>query len=137
MAVAKLCRSPGCEDLAEPGQPYCADCGAERAAREAARKQAAKRGSAAWSHLYRTAWWRAARLAFLKAHPLCRSCAEVGLVVPAREVDHIEPHRGDLGLFRDRSNWQGLCTPCHSRKTAREVLAAKGEGGRVAPKGCP
>lgn len=127
--VAKLCRSPGCEELAEPGTPHCADCGAERAAREAGRKQVAKRAAQAWSHLYQTPWWKRESAAFRRANPLCAHCAEVGLVVPSREVDHIRPHRGDMALFRDRTNWQALCKPCHSRKTAREVLNPKGEGG--------
>ena len=38
----------------------------------------------------------------------------------AREVDHIEPHKGDDTLFWDQDNWQPLCKPCHSRKTATE-----------------
>lgn len=38
----------------------------------------------------------------------------------AQHVDHIIPHRGDLRLFWDRTNWQGLCVGCHNRKTAQE-----------------
>jgi 5-methylcytosine-specific restriction endonuclease McrA len=41
----------------------------------------------------------------------------------AAEVDHIRAHNGDLRLFWDRSNWQGLCKPCHSRKTLAEQRA--------------
>ena len=44
----------------------------------------------------------------------------------AKCVDHITPHRGDMRLFWDRRNWQGLCRPCHSRKTRREQLGAIG-----------
>jgi 5-methylcytosine-specific restriction protein A len=40
--------------------------------------------------------------------------------VPATEVDHKKAHHGDQGLFWDRYNWQALCKPCHSRKTAEE-----------------
>jgi hypothetical protein len=29
-------------------------------------------------------------------------------------VDHIEPHRGDMEKFWDRSNWAPLCEPHHS-----------------------
>nr|DAE96978.1 MAG TPA: HNH endonuclease [Caudoviricetes sp.] len=43
-----------------------------------------------------------------------------GEIVPATEVDHIIPHRGDQKLFWDMSNWQALCHNCHSAKTARE-----------------
>jgi 5-methylcytosine-specific restriction protein A len=122
MTVAKLCRAPGCDDLACPDAPYCADCGAERAKVQAVRRQSAKRGSDPWSHLYQTPEWKRASRAFRKANPLCASCAGIGLVVPVAEVDHKEPHRGNRALFWDRTNWQGLCKPCHSRKTAAEVL---------------
>lgn len=81
--------------------------------------------------MYQTPEWKRARLVFLAAHPLCRDCQSVGLVVAAREVDHIVPHRGDRKLFRDKANWQGLCKSCHSRKTAREVLLKRKGGGGV------
>lgn len=65
--------------------------------------------------------WQHARRAFLREHPLCCDCGELGAVVEATDVDHVVPHRGDPKLFWDRSNWQALCHECHSRKTAREV----------------
>lgn len=55
-------------------------------------------------------WWETERKAFLVANPVCRRCG-----APATVVDHLKPHRGDRRLFRDRSNWQPLCTTCHSR----------------------
>jgi 5-methylcytosine-specific restriction protein A len=64
--------------------------------------------------------WRRARLAFLARHPLCATCQAEGRLVPATDVDHVVPHRGDQRLFWDESNWQGLCKPCHDAKTARE-----------------
>jgi 5-methylcytosine-specific restriction protein A len=40
-------------------------------------------------------------------------------------VDHKTPHRGVQRLFWDRSNWQPLCTPCHSgRKQSIERSGA-------------
>jgi 5-methylcytosine-specific restriction protein A len=42
------------------------------------------------------------------------------LVVVATDLDHIIPHKGDKDAFWVRSNWQGLCRSCHSRKTAAE-----------------
>ncbi len=38
----------------------------------------------------------------------------------ATDVDHIQPHRGDMTLFWDSSNWQPLCHRHHAQKTARE-----------------
>jgi 5-methylcytosine-specific restriction protein A len=42
------------------------------------------------------------------------------LVVVATDVDHIVPHKNDMTLFWDKANWQSLCGPCHSTKTAGE-----------------
>lgn len=36
------------------------------------------------------------------------------------DVDHIVPHDGDETLFLERTNLQGLCKSCHSRKTMTE-----------------
>jgi 5-methylcytosine-specific restriction protein A len=54
--------------------------------------------------------WQRQRSAFLKVNPECRRCGD-----PATLVDHVMPHRGDNRRFRDRSNWQPLCTTCHVR----------------------
>lgn len=64
--------------------------------------------------------WRRARAAFLQLHPLCADCEQRGLVTVATVVDHVRPHKGDQDLFWDETNWQPLCGPCHSTKTARE-----------------
>ena len=61
-----------------------------------------------------TSAWEKARAAFLARHPYCR-CGALATV-----VDHIKPHRGDRELFWDKSNWQPLCTPCHSGAKQRE-----------------
>ncbi|UVC10187.1 HNH endonuclease [Rhizobium sp. TH2] len=61
--------------------------------------------------------WRKARIAYLDLHP---HCAMLGCGKPARVVDHRIPHRGDDRLFWDRTNWQSLCTPCHSRVKQRQ-----------------
>lgn len=63
--------------------------------------------------------WQRARLAYLAKHPLCRMCEVQGKVTAATVVDHIVDHRGDQTLFWDsKNNWQSLCVPCHSKKTA-------------------
>jgi 5-methylcytosine-specific restriction protein A len=58
--------------------------------------------------------WRKARAAFLKQNPMCSCCSQ-----PATVVDHMTPHRGDVRVFWDRSNWRGMCHHCHSKKTAK------------------
>jgi len=70
--------------------------------------------------------WRKASQAYRKANPVCVYCRDKGLVSPAQEVDHIKPHKGIQELFWDESNWQSLCKPCHSRKTAGECSFAGG-----------
>jgi 5-methylcytosine-specific restriction enzyme A len=80
------------------------------------RPSARKRG-------YTVRWEKAARR-FLNKH---LTCARFGIDPKCRglaaEVDHIRAHNGDLRLFWARSNWQGLCKPCHSRKTLAERRA--------------
>lgn len=62
-----------------------------------------------------TSKWQQAREGFLAAHPKCAKCG-----APATVVDHVTPHKGDKRLFWQRSNWQPLCTPCHSSTKQRE-----------------
>lgn len=71
--------------------------------------------------LYKSKRWRDARLRHLGREPLCRACAEVGVVTAATVVDHVIPHRGDLTLFWDASNYASLCHPCHGKKQAADL----------------
>ena len=57
---------------------------------------------------------------FLADHPLCVYCEQRGRLTPANVVDHVRPHRGDMALFWDVSNWQPLCKKCHDAAKARE-----------------
>lgn len=66
--------------------------------------------------------WQKAREGWLNAHPLCAYCEKHGRITSGVVVDHIEPHRGDMRLFWDSTNWQTLCRPCHdSVKKAEEA----------------
>lgn len=75
------------------------------------RESAAKRG-----YGYK---WQKAREAYLKKYPLCIDHERRGYVEPATVVDHIIPHRGDMTLFWDSSNWQSLCKVCHDSHKQR------------------
>jgi 5-methylcytosine-specific restriction protein A len=66
--------------------------------------------------------WQKARDGWLKRYPNCVDCGE-----PATEVDHEIPHKGDMKLFWDRTNWRSRCKKHHSRKTAtRDSAFANG-----------
>lgn len=98
----------------------CPECASRREADQKIRER--NRGSAA-SRLYGHGWRKASE-AFLKlrVNRNCRRCLEKHppKTRSSTVVDHIIPHRGDLKLFWDRSNWQGLCKRCHDKKTATE-----------------
>lgn len=64
--------------------------------------------------------WSKARLRFLAEHPLCCYCERDGRITSATVVDHIVPHRGDMRLFWDETNWQPLCAHHHSSEKQRE-----------------
>lgn len=121
-----VCRHPGCRQLLDaPGR-------CEQHARQVRQQSDAERGTA--HERGYTKRWHKARTTYLSRHPLCVECAKHDRVVPATDVDHIIPHRlkealdsGDADriaraqeLFWDTKNWQSLCHPHHSRKTARE-----------------
>lgn len=70
--------------------------------------------------LYSTKAWQALRADQLAKEPLCRMCAQVGVVKAARIVDHVRPHRGNERLFYDASNLQSLCKYCHDSHKQRQ-----------------
>lgn len=59
--------------------------------------------------------WQKIRKIYLSANPLCVKCEKDNKIVPATEVDHIMPLK--RGGTNEETNLQGLCKPCHSRKT--------------------
>ena len=63
--------------------------------------------------------WQKARATFLLQHPLCADHLKRGQTVVATVVDHVIPHRGDMQLFWDSSNWQSLCKHCHDSHKQR------------------
>lgn len=63
--------------------------------------------------------WQRYRKAYLARHPLCVECQSEGRTVAATVVDHVIPHRGDMGRFWDPCNHQSLCKQHHDAKTAR------------------
>jgi 5-methylcytosine-specific restriction enzyme A len=81
----------------------------------------------ATKRLYGSKWQRA-RAAYLKKHPLCVDHEKRGLLVQGTVVDHIVPHKGDMKLFWDSSNWQTLCANCHNSFKKRLEMSGKVTG---------
>ncbi|MBT0626071.1 HNH endonuclease [Pseudomonas fluorescens] len=112
----KPCSAQGCNVLTRNPR-YCDDHADIGKSAEAKRRERQRETSAQRGYSYK---WQQARKAYLAKYPLCVECERQGLVVAANHVDHIRPHKGDWTIFWDSSNWQPLCHPCHSRKTAAE-----------------
>lgn len=62
--------------------------------------------------------WRKIRFMYIKLHPVCEVCRDLGLLTPTEEVHHIIPlSKG--GTHADK-NLMSLCKRCHSAITAKE-----------------
>lgn len=107
----KQCLHTGCRELSTSG--YC-----DKHKRKAWQDVDKTRGTRT-QRGYDNRWIRARSL-HLARHPFCVHCAAEGVKTLATELDHIIPHRGDMRLFWDTTNWQGLCTYHHRIKTASE-----------------
>ncbi|KAA1015961.1 HNH endonuclease [Paraburkholderia panacisoli] len=107
------CRHPGCPALVRVRHGLCPDH------LKSARKRADEQRDSSAERGYGAAW-RRARAAFLRLHPVCEcdECRAQHRLLPASVVDHRVPHRGDMRVFWDQSNWQALAKRCHDRKTA-------------------
>ena len=105
------CTHPGCRALTDGGR-----CEAHQ---KEQRQQSQSRRDNQHLHLYSTQW-KKIRAMVSRDRPLCTECEKQGRLVVATTCDHIIPHKGDLTLFYDQDNLQGLCVSCHSRKTAAD-----------------
>lgn len=111
----KPCAAPACGALVR-GVRYCSKH--EHLIKVVTRQHDERRESSTQrGYSYK---WQQARKGFLAKHPLCAECERQGRIAAATDLDHIIPHKGDKDAFWTRSNWQALCHPCHSRKTATE-----------------
>jgi 5-methylcytosine-specific restriction protein A len=113
--MMKLCSHPGCRVIVSGAR-----CDRHEKQRATGRYQVRKAGERPGYFAMYGRKWREARLVHLAEHPLCLECLTAALIVPATEVDHIVPHKGDMATFWDRKNLQSLCIACHSAKTAKE-----------------
>jgi 5-methylcytosine-specific restriction protein A len=114
-APLKPCSYPGCSELVTSG----------RCAKHSTQVHQPYHRDPDRQHLYNTKRWRLRRARQLARQPWCEECQRHGLSVPATDVDHIEPHRGDPVKFAT-GQLQSLCHRCHSAKTKREVIDPRG-----------
>jgi 5-methylcytosine-specific restriction protein A len=104
----RMCSHPGCSALVRSGK-----CDAHR-------HEDNDRYERKYQYLYDRKWQKM-RAAHLAAYPWCEACLKKGLYVPATDVHHMTPHRGDRLVFMT-SQLQSLCHSCHAQIT-------RGEGG--------
>jgi 5-methylcytosine-specific restriction protein A len=88
----------------------------------APRTRSPERRPSARARGYDTKWDKESR-EHLRLHPHCTMCGK-----PASVVDHRIPHKGDMKLFWQRSNWQSLCTHDHNSTKQRIERKTGGEG---------
>lgn len=87
------------------------------------RNDARRRLDQPWRAWYKKPLWKRKRKRQLAAEPSCRMHRrDLGAIVPATVVDHVEPHRGDFDLFW-RGELQSLCADCHDAHKQREEAA--------------
>lgn len=115
VAAPRPCNHPGCKAY-QAHKGYCAQHQKDRRAYDDKRGNSSERGY--------TYQWRKYRQQYLRAHPLCVLCMTRHVVTPATVVDHIIPHKGNMTLFWDDKNHQGLCESCHNRKTLAEDMGS-------------
>jgi 5-methylcytosine-specific restriction endonuclease McrA len=112
------CATPGCPELVR-GAARCPEH--ERALRaefDSTRPSGSRRYPPSW---------RVIRLAHLRREPLCRFCAERGVVTGATEVDHVDGDRTNHAP----PNLRSACKPCHSRRTARDQAFVRRHSART------
>ena len=113
-APLKPCANRQCPELVPIGTTHCT---AHRRADYQRKDSQRSDAELERRKVYQSARWRKVRSIVLNRDPLCRSCRRAA----SRECDHVVPV-AQGGAEWDTDNMQGLCSPCHSRKTATEVL---------------
>ena len=103
----KPCAVPGCPNLCEPGQTYCA----KHKTRETVNYNKHIRPE---DPNKRYGWrWKKIRDRYAAAHPLCEECLKEGKITPMDEVHHILPiNRGGTD---EETNLMSLCHSCHEK----------------------
>jgi 5-methylcytosine-specific restriction enzyme A len=112
----RKCTQPGCSTLVKAGR-----CRAHSSNHYVERDPNVKRlyNSARWKQI-RKCEMQLAVIPSLADYPLCSECLADGRLVEATELDHVNPHRGDVVKFFN-GPFKPLCKVHHSSKTKREL----------------
>jgi len=120
-APKKPCRNRQCKLTTNNKNGFCDNCQPAANQREkAVRKEYNTRRNPIVKKWLNSSRYLKTRKIFLSRNPLCKRCSAENRPVLATILDHVTPHKGDVGLFWDASNWQPMCKTCHDRKTAAE-----------------
>lgn len=68
---------------------------------------------------YHTSRWKKESKAFRISNPLCAQCFREEILTPAEVTDHKIPKDICADPW-DKSNWEGLCKPCHAKKGSKD-----------------
>jgi 5-methylcytosine-specific restriction enzyme A len=115
-APKRPCVYPMCPNLVDKG--YCQ--AHQDVPRQMERERSRRRREDGKKNPYNDRRWRSSSKNFLMRNPLCIDCSAENRVVPAAVTDHEIPHRGDMTLFWDQSNWRPRCAKHHNAKTAKQ-----------------
>jgi 5-methylcytosine-specific restriction endonuclease McrA len=112
--LKRICSYPGCHRAVRAR--YCDDHASEsQRPRDVRRATNTQRGY--------DAAWRKKRAEYIKAHPLCEDCLEIGKVNGRNiEVDHIIPIEVRPDLRLEDSNLRSRCRRHHKLKTDQDKL---------------
>lgn len=117
----QVCKEPGCGATSDQGECYCKKHLTDNS--EIARSR--ERKKAPHHRFYGLAAWRnksyGLQIQIIRRDPLCKDPFKIGCHNPSAVADHIKDHKGDYALFFDPLNLQGLCKPCHDKKTGRNT----------------
>jgi 5-methylcytosine-specific restriction protein A len=104
----RLCLEPRCPNPAT-GKGRCDEH------RKAIERERSRRRRETTNGVYKRKRWEIARRAVLARDPICRVCDKA----LSTEVDHVTPLTEGGDPYR-LEGLQGICSPCHWRKTGAE-----------------
>ncbi|MFA7174937.1 MAG: HNH endonuclease [Kiritimatiellia bacterium] len=116
------CNHPGCRELVQPPERYCA--GHQREAQQQRadthRHYDATQRNQRARVFYNSPEWEAVRKAVLmRDHHLCQKCLRTGRITPADAVHHIEELLKAWHRRLDMSNLVSICESCHNAERRR------------------